>query len=380
MKDGRPEREDSLGEEHWMRMALRLARKGEGLTSPNPMVGAVVISPSGELAGTGWHRGPGKLHAEALALQEAGDGAKRGVVFVNLEPCAHQGRTPACTDALLAAGVSRVVLSMEDPDPRVSGRGLAVLRTAGVDVDVGLLEQQARDLNRAYIMHRSQHRPFVTLKVAASLDGRTSAADRSSRWITGERARRDVHRIRARSDAVCVGIGTVLSDDPELSVRGVEAGRATCRVVVDSMARTPIEARVLSSDAPTVIFVSRAAPDDRIQALQRAGAEVVILPSDFSPVPLDGLLSHLGKAAVLELLLEGGPRLAGAFAGLGYIDRYLIYLAPKLLGGPVTGSIIDGWAAKSIEHAKPLRISSVKRLGDDLRIEAFPEIGPSAPL
>lgn len=355
-----------------MRLALRLARRGDGLTSPNPMVGAVVVSPSGELCGRGWHRGPGTAHAEVLALTEAGRQARRATLFVNLEPCVHYGRTPPCVDAVVASGVDRVVCSMLDPDRRVSGRGVAALEKAGLPVDVGLLENEAADLNRPYVKHRTHGRPYVTLKVAASLDGRTSAADGSSRWITGERARLDAHRVRASADAICVGVGTVLKDDPALTVRGARRRRPVRRVVIDSLARTPPGARVLANDAPAVIYAVETAPRDRVKALEDAGAQVILVPSESGVVPVDKLLEHLAESSVMSLLVEGGPRLAGSFAAAGSLDRYLFYTAPKLLGGAPSGPVFDGWAVGSIHDARRLRIVSVRRLGDDLRVEAVP--------
>lgn len=371
MKPAEPHQDGGSGDERWMQMALGLARKGRGLCSPNPMVGAVVVSRSGRLAGSGWHKGPGRPHAEVLALGEAGAGARGATVYVNLEPCPHFGRTPPCVDALLRAQVGRVVCSMEDPDPRVAGRGIAALRAKGVEVVVGLLSDRASELNRAYVTHRSMSRPYVTFKVAASLDGKTSAADGSSQWITSAAARLDVHRARSFSDAVCVGVGTVLADDPALTPRGVRRLKPVARVVVDSLARTPPDARVLKEGAPSLIFVSRKAPVRRLRALERAGAEVITVPAD-TVVPIDELLKRLAEKSIMDLLLEGGPKLAASFAGRALIDRYLIYLAPKLLGAPGTGQMIEGWAAGSIDDAQPLRIASVKRLGGDLRFEAFP--------
>ncbi|TMK45408.1 MAG: bifunctional diaminohydroxyphosphoribosylaminopyrimidine deaminase/5-amino-6-(5-phosphoribosylamino)uracil reductase RibD, partial [Actinobacteria bacterium] len=238
-----------------MRLALRLARKGLGRTSPNPAVGAVVVA-GGRVVGTGWHRQAGTEHAEVLALREAGDAARGATLYVTLEPCAHHGRTPPCVEAVLASGVGRVVAAMQDPDPLVAGRGFRALRESGVEVEVGTEGKAAADLNEAYLTHRRLGRPFVTYKAAMSLDGRTAAADRTSHWITGPTARRDVQRLRAASDAICVGIGTVLADNPSLTVRTPNAARRPLRVVVDSLARTPPGARVLDGAAPTLVVVT----------------------------------------------------------------------------------------------------------------------------
>jgi diaminohydroxyphosphoribosylaminopyrimidine deaminase/5-amino-6-(5-phosphoribosylamino)uracil reductase len=358
-------------DEQLMRQALRLAGRGRGRTSPNPMVGAVVVADR-RIVGEGWHRGPGTPHAEALALAAAGDLARSATVYTNLEPCTHFGRMPPCVDALIASGVHRVVAATADPDPRVSGRGIEKLRSAGVDVQLGLLEEAAKKLNAAYLMHRQQARPFVTYKAAISLDGRTAAADGTSRWITGPEARRDVHRERARSDAICVGVGTLLADDPSLTVRHLLGERRPFRVVVDSTARTPPQARLLSPEAPTLVAVSEDAPEGRTSRLEEAGAEIVRFPSDGGKVSLKHLLEHLAQRDVVSLLLEGGATLAEAFVAQGFVDRYLFYVAPKLIGDTRSGVLV-GWRAQTLREAATLRIESVKRIGPDLRVEAYPE-------
>lgn len=354
-----------------MRKALRLARRGEGATSPNPPVGAVVVAGDQEVGG-GWHRGPGEPHAEVEALERAGDRARGATMYVTLEPCSHQGRTPPCTKALLAAEVRRVVAAVGDPDPLVSGRGFEELRAKGVEVATGLLAGEAERLYSAYFLHRRLGRPFVTYKAAMSLDGRLAAADGSSRWITGEEARRDVHRIRAKSDAICVGIGTVLADDPSLTVREVKAKRFPLRVVVDSHARTPAIAAVLRGEAPTLVATTNAAPDERIEALRASGAEVVCFPGEGGRVAVTPLLAHLGTRGILSLLLEGGGTLAGSFAAAGALDRLVFYLAPKMIGGAGTAGALEGWSAVTISEALPLEIESMKRFGTDTRIVARP--------
>lgn len=335
------------------------------------MVGAVVVR-DGQVAGAGWHHGAGAPHAEVEALAAAGPAARGATVYVNLEPCCHMGRTPPCVDALLRAGVARVVAGMIDPDPNVRGRGLELLGAAGVQAEAGVLEEKARRLNAPYVVHRTLGRPFVTHKAAASLDGRIAAADGTSRWITGPEARRDVHLLRARSDAVCVGVGTVLADDPALTARDVRARRQPLRVVVDSAARTPAGARVLGPEAPTLIVATGAAPPGRVRALRDAGAEVLEVPSEDGRVALPAMLGELARRGVMDLLLEGGGTLAGAFIAAGLIDRFVWYVAPKLLGGAGTAGPLEGWAARAIGDAAALVIESVRRVGEDLRVEARP--------
>lgn len=357
-------------EEIWMKWALRLAARGRGRTSPNPMVGAVIVKHD-DVIGTGWHRKVGAEHAEAVALAQAGSRAKGATMYVTLEPCAHHGRTPPCVDAIIEAGISRVVAAIEDPDPLVSGAGAAALRAAGVDVEFGLLSKDAARLNEEYLVHRREGRPYVTLKMATSFDGKVAAADGSSQWITCEEARRDAHRLRAQSDAICAGIGTVLADDPRLTARGVQLVAPRLRVVVDSTGRTPIESRVLSDEAPTIIATTLSRDDERVAVLEKAGAEVLSVVEPNSEVSIPHLLQVLADRGVVSLLLEGGPRLAGRFAAQGLIDRYVFYMAPKLLGEGARGSV-EGWTANSIQDARNLSITAFKRLGSDLKVVADP--------
>jgi len=333
------------------------------------MVGAVLVL-KGNVVGKGWHKKPGDPHAEVLALNQAGRLAKGATLFVNLEPCSHQGLTPPCVGAVIAAGVKRVVSPMRDPDPHVAGKGFAALRKAGIEVQVGVGVDEARALNSAYLVHRRHQRPFVTYKVAASFDGRAAAADGSSRWITSEAARLDAHKVRARSDAICIGTGTVLNDDPALTVRGVRNSKKPLKVVVDSAAKTPLKAKLLAG-GNALIAVGPAASKRRITQLRDCGAEVVEFESQSGRVPLVRLAGALADRGVTSMLLEGGPKLAGAFLEAGLIDKFLLYLAPKLLGGMGAGGLIEGWAAPTIAAALAVQITSVRRLGEDLRVEAI---------
>ena len=361
-------RMDGLDFEH-MRAALRLAVRGRGRTSPNPMVGAVVSDHLG-VAGTGWHKGPGLPHAEREALHEAGDRARGATLYTNLEPCDHRGRTPPCTEAILEAGIARVVVAMEDPDPQVRGKGLDRLRADAVQVEVGAMASEAHTLNVAYVTHRSRGRPMVIHKSAITLDGKTSAADGTSRWITGEAARLDAHRLRAISDAVGVGVGTVIADDPMLSVRGVRSFKAPLRVIFDSSARTPPDAKVLSTDQQTLVLVTEEAQRSRVRKLESVGAEVIEMPHEGTRVSIKHALDLLAVRGVMSFLVEGGPTLVSSFVVQELVDRHVIYLAPKLLG---EGSgLLRGWSAQSIGGARSLRIVSTRRFGDDLRVVAEP--------
>ena len=304
-----------------MQRALHLAALAAGRTAPNPMVGAILVA-DGRIVGEGYHHAAGAPHAEALALRQAGPRARGATAFVTLEPCSHHGATPPCADALIAAGVTRVVAAMEDPDPRVCGRGLARLRQAGVLVELGEREAQARHLNRWYITARTLRRPRVLYKWAAGVDGTVARTDPPQAWLSSEASRRRVHRLRDQLDAVLVGVGTVLADDPLLTVRAVR-GRNPLRVVADRAARTPPSARIL----PALVCVGPQAPPERLRGLTAAGAEIVEAATPAA------ILSVLAARGCLGVLLEGGPTLAQSFFADGLIDEVAAVVAPVLLGG-----------------------------------------------
>lgn len=352
----------------FMRLALDLAARGTGRTSPNPMVGSVVVR-DGVVVGQGYYREYGGRHAEPQALEEAGDRARGAELYVTLEPCCHRGSTPPCTDAVIASGVTRVHVAMVDPDRRVSGKGIERLRAEGITVETGLLEAEARELNAAYVHHRETGRPFVLLKLAQTLDGRIATRNGHSRWITGEAARKRVHLMRSRADAVLVGIDTVLADDPRLTVRHVE-GRQPRRIVLDSRARTPVEARVLNGEAPATICVTEAAPADRIDGLKQAGAEVLVLPGGEGSVPVEPLKSTLGKAGIVTLMVEGGSRVAASFLRERAVDRIACFVAPRILGAGIPS--IAGLELDDLSRAIDLRDTRVERLGDDFLVTGTP--------
>ncbi len=353
-----------------MRRALRLARKGVGKTAPNPAVGAV-IARDGIVVGEGWHRRAGTPHAEIHALAMAGDAARGGDLYVTLEPCSHFGKTPPCADALIAAGVARVFIGMIDPNPMVSGRGGDRLRRAGIEVESGLLEDDCRRLNEPFIKHVTAGTPFVVLKSAMTLDGKTATPSGDSLWVSGEQSRRMVHSLRAAMDSVMVGVGTLLADDPELTVRMVR-GRNPLRIVVDSELRTEPTARLFSQGGGVIIATS-SSDTARMAALTSAGAEVIVCRSSGGRVDLRDMLQHLGSRGVQSVLLEGGETLAGEMLRQGLIDKFLFFIAPKLVGGDGKG-IFAGAGAPLMADALPMRIARTSRVGDDILLEAYPEV------
>lgn len=354
----------------WMDRALEQAARGVGLTSPNPAVGAVLVVDD-RVVGEGAHLRAGGPHAEAAALAEAGGAARGATCYVTLEPCAHFGRTPPCADALIQAGVARVVVAGRDPNPAVDGRGLARLREAGVSVTTGVRAAEARALNRAFLFAVGRRRPHVTLKSALSLDGKIAAADGQSRWITGEAARLEGHRLRFEADAVLVGVGTVLADDPQLTVRHPDRpAKEPLRVVADSRLRTPTGARVVHAGDParTVIACVAPAPAERAARLAETGVQVLELPAESGRVDLGALLEALRGRDVLGVLVEGGSELGGALAEAGLIDRVAFFLAPRLLGGRDAPGPLGG-RGRPLKEALALAHVTTRAVGEDLLVE-----------
>jgi diaminohydroxyphosphoribosylaminopyrimidine deaminase/5-amino-6-(5-phosphoribosylamino)uracil reductase len=353
-----------------MARALALAARGLGLTSPNPAVGAVLVR-EGRAVGEGAHIRAGGPHAEAVALGQAGAAARGATCYVTLEPCAHHGRTPPCVDALVQAGVTRVVAACRDPDPRVNGRGAEALRTAGIEVVLGVREAEARALNRAFFAFVATGRPHVTLKAAMTLDGKIAAWDGTSRWITGEAARAEGHRLRFLADAVVVGIGTVLKDDPALTVRLADApAKEPFRVVVDSRLRTPPAARVLAAGDPARTIVAGAAPVParRAAALGARGVRVLGLPREDRRVDLGALLRELAALGVVAVLVEGGGELAAGLLDAGLVDRVAFFVAPRLLGGRTAPGPVGG-VGRALKEALSVTGLSYRTIGEDLLIE-----------
>jgi diaminohydroxyphosphoribosylaminopyrimidine deaminase/5-amino-6-(5-phosphoribosylamino)uracil reductase len=359
-----------MSDEAYMERAVELARRGSGLVSPNPMVGAVVVADYA-IVGEGSHGGPGLPHAEVLALDRAGERARGATLFTSLEPCDHYGRTPPCTDAIVRAGIARVVSATRDPNPVVDGQGVRSLRAHGVEVLEGILEAEAQRLNAGLAKHVRTGMPFVIWKAAASLDGKVAARDGSSRWITGDAARADVHRLRAWADAIVVGAGTAIADNPELTVRDPDyRGRPPIRVVVDARGRVGPSGDVFDDQAPTLVATTELAPAKTRDAWREAGAEVLVLEADGEGVVLTALMSDLGKRDVQGVLLEGGPTLAWSALEECLVDTIVLYLSPKLVGGSDAPTVLEGRGFAPIGQAMPMRIRSVERVGEDLRVEA----------
>jgi len=361
---------DGMGDETYMRQALELARLGAGATSPNPMVGAVVVA-DGDIVGRGYHPRAGDPHAEVFALRDAGPRARGATLYVTLEPCAHRGRTPPCTEAVIEAGIRRVVVAMPDPDRQVSGRGLRRLVEAGIETRVGVAEDEARTLNEAYVKHRTAGLPFVTAKWAMTLDGRIATRSGDSRWISGEASRALAHEMRAASDAILVGIGTVLRDDPALTARVPAAARHPRRVVLDSTLRIPLDARVLARDGTPVLVATtdRGRPDAR-RSLEAMGVEVLGAGGPDGRVDLAVPLRELGRRDVLSLLVEGGGAVLGAFADGGLIDKVVAFVAPLMVGGPAPAPV-GGAGVDTLAHAWRLTRTAVRRVAEDVVVEGY---------
>lgn len=358
-----------------MRHALALAEQAVGLSDPNPRVGCVITDSQGQVIGSGHTQRAGEAHAEVMALRDAqarGNDVKGATAYVTLEPCSHHGRTPPCCDALIQAGLGRVVAALTDPNPQVAGQGLGRLRAAGIATEHGLLAEPARELNIGFFSRMLRGRPFVRLKAAASLDGRTALPDGQSQWITAEAARRDGHAWRRRAGAVLTGIGTVRDDDPRLDVRLVETQHQPLRVVVDSRLETPVHARLLAPPGQVLIYAVQADPE-REAALAAAGAEVVFKPGAGAKVDLQAMLLDLGARGINELHVEAGHKLNGSLVKSGFVDEYLIYLAPKLLG--LGREIAAFGPLHKLDEAVELRWREMAQVGDDLRLLARPKHG-----
>jgi diaminohydroxyphosphoribosylaminopyrimidine deaminase/5-amino-6-(5-phosphoribosylamino)uracil reductase len=358
----------------YMQHALSLAKLALGHASPNPAVGAVIVK-EGVVVGEGYTQPPGSAHAEVVALQQAGKKASGATMYVTLEPCSHYGRTPPCTQAVIAAGIAEVHLSMIDPNPLVCGRGKAELEAAGIRTVLGEYEEEARGINESYIKFIASGMPFVLAKFAMSLDGKIATKTGDSRWISGEESRRYVHYLRHQVDAIMVGVNTIIADDPQLTARaGKEGGQAEkqpLRIIVDSKGRTPPTARVLHMPGKTLIAVARETEPGKTKALTQAGAEVLRLPSKDRRVDLVELLRVLGKREVTSLLVEGGATLFGSLFEQDLVDKLLVFIAPIIIGGGEAKSSVGGKGVEKVAQAMSLTRVKVEKLGDDVLISGY---------
>jgi len=352
----------------YMARAIRLAQAGLFTAHPNPRVGCVIVV-DGEIVGEGWHEKTGGPHAEVVALAAAGDLSAGATAYITLEPCSHTGRTPPCTEALIAAGIGRVVIGMKDPNPKVAGSGIEKLEQAGISVEVGVLEGEARKLNPGFIRRMEQGLPYVRAKLAASLDGRTAMASGESKWITGESGRADVQRLRARSSAIVTGAGTVLSDDPSLTVRMETVSQQPLRVIVDSHLSTPASSKIFRQEGSTLV-VTASEDGEATEELVNAGAEVIQLSSAGQGVNLQELMKYLAERECNEVMIEAGATLTGSAIACGIVDELVIYMAPHIMGADAKGMFrIPGLEA--MENRIGLHIIDVRSVGDDIRITAL---------
>lgn len=356
-----------------MREAIALAEQGRGHTAPNPLVGCVIVK-DGRTIGRGWHRRYGDLHAEREALAACTEDPAGATAYVTLEPCCHHGKQPPCTDALLEAGIARVVVGLTDPNPLVCGHGIAILREHGVTVETGLLADEIREQNRIFLKYITQKRPWVTLKVAMTLDGKIATASGDSRWVTSGQARAFVHRLRAERSGICVGAGTVRADDPMLDCR-LDGGQDPIRILPDSHASLSPESRIAQSAdrIRTILAHTDAADTARLERLHACGIETLACASREGHVDLEDLLERLGARHIDSLLLEGGEALNGSFVEQGLVDEYYFFVAPKILGGRDAKTAVGGTGFARMADALELDIRSVEPFGPDLLLHAYPK-------
>lgn len=366
-------------DEKYMRMALSLARRGTGITSPNPMVGAVLVK-DGRIIGKGYHKGPGRMHAEAEALQDAASSAAGSAagatLYVTLEPCCHTDkRTPPCTKEIIKSGIERIVIGMTDPNPSVNGRGIRELADAGLKVENGVLLRDASKLNEIYSKFITTSIPYVIMKSASSLDGKIALASGEARWITGKVARRYAHKLRLLVDAVLAGIGTVLTDDPSLNVRNIKSkGKQPLRIILDSKLRIPLASRVLDMAAGqgTMVVTTKAAAPDRITTLENKGIRVLLAECrEDGEVCLKSLMPLLGKAGITSILIEGGSRVNASALHEGIVDKVVMMFSPRIIGGKDSISMVGGTSPASLSESVFFSNISIRRLGEDIMIEGY---------
>lgn len=360
----------SSEEEKYMRMALRLARRGEGLVSPNPMVGAVIVK-GGEIVGRGYHQYFGGSHAEVEAIKDAGEKARGATLFVSLEPCSHFGKTPPCTDIIVKTGIRKVVIAILDPNPLTHGKGADILEKAGIDVKIGLCENEARRINETFFKYIREKMPYITVKAAASLDGKIATSTGESKWITSEKARKWGKTMREKEDAILVGVNTVIEDDPELCpLRDKER---YLRIILDSKLRIPLKAKVLKNQSkyPTLIFTTTQANKRKIERLQDAGVKVEIVADKERRVDVKEVLEKLGRMEVARVLVEGGGEVIGSFFLENLVDKLFLFLSPRIIGGRKAPTWVEGKGFGSLQNALKVKITNLRHLGEDILIEGY---------
>lgn len=361
-----------MTDQEYMKLAIELARSAAGQTAPNPMVGAIVVN-NNQIIGMGAHLKAGEPHAEVHAIRMAGEKAKDATIYVTLEPCSHHGKTPPCADLIIASGIKRVVVASTDSNPLVAGRGIIKLREAGIIVETGVLENEALELNEVFFHFIETGLPYVTLKSASTLDGKTATVKGESKWITGEAARQDVHRLRHQHDAILVGVNTVIQDNPSLTTRLPEGGKNPIRIVLDSTVRTSLNARVVTDgEAPTWLITTNKADKDKIAKMRALGVNMIVL-SDSVEIP--DLLKALAERGITSLFVEGGAEVHGSFLKAGAFQQLISYFAPKLFGGKQAPSVFGGEGLVHIEDAVSLQIKDVTMIGEDIRVISKPRSG-----
>ncbi|WP_066308500.1 bifunctional diaminohydroxyphosphoribosylaminopyrimidine deaminase/5-amino-6-(5-phosphoribosylamino)uracil reductase RibD [Bacillus sp. FJAT-29814] len=359
-----------MDDKHYMNLALNLARGTLGQTTPNPVVGAVVVKDN-QIIGMGAHLKAGEPHAEVHALHMAGDKAKGATLYVTLEPCSHFGRTPPCSDLVIKTGIKKVFVATTDPNPQVGGQGIERMKRAGIEVEVGLLQEEARELNKVFFYNVRTGLPYVTLKSAVSLDGKTATVTGESMWITGEAARADVHQFRHRHDAILVGVNTVLKDNPSLTTRLPAGGRNPIRIILDTKLRTPLDANVITDNqAPTWIITGAEVDANREAAFRKSG--IHILKMDTRQISIKAMLKALGQRGICTLFVEGGAEVHGSFLKERAFQQIITYVAPKLIGGKGAPTSYGGEGIANIAEAVDLTIRQVDMIGNDIRIIAEP--------
>lgn len=355
-----------MREEQYMKLAIDLAKSASGQVSPNPMVGSVVVK-NGSVVGVGAHLKPGEAHAEVHALKMAGEKAKGATIYVTLEPCSHYGKTPPCADLIIEKGIKKVVIASVDPNPQVAGRGIEKLRAAGIEVEIGLLKEEATNLNKFFFHFMKKNIPFVTVKTATTLDGKIATVTGESKWITSEEARIDVHHLRHEHDAILVGVGTVLADNPSLTTRLKEGGINPIRIILDTNLRTPLDAKVVTDEeAPTWIFTTNRADEKKKRQLIDKGIRIFSLER----LEIKRILKVLGEEKIMSLFVEGGATVNGSFLKEKAINQLITYLAPKLVGGKIAPTSFTGEGIAQLADALELKMISIEKLGPDVKIVA----------